>query len=129
MTIGPETKAKVARWCDDLEQDHLQTGGRLHRVNHETGEHRYCCLGRLCEVAVEDGVPLEVSVRASHDVPAFDDVSYNGTFGYLPGAVYEWLGVGPEPSLNAYAHMNDAGYTFREIAERIRDDFGIEAGA
>lgn len=88
-----------------------QTTGRLKRGTDDLAA--YCCLGVLCEIAVSKGV-IQV---------------YDATFGTLPTAVTEWAQVEEDPLLGVRridgqrpvaSRLNDSGYTFREIANRIQ---------
>lgn len=113
----------VARmWADALDSgDYEQTRGALSRVNSETGEKSYCCLGVLCELAINAGVPIKVE-------PSIDDnrLYYDGTGGRLPNAVQEWAECDDDPDLGheTAVHLNDSfGWQFPEIANAIRFTF------
>lgn len=89
---------------------------------------RYCCLGVLCEVAVDVGV---IPPRALSTVGG--DYQYRGdaldvASSYPPRRVMDWAGFvtqGDEPGLGAYdlADLNDEGRTFTEIADVIEANF------
>lgn len=112
-------KPEIAKlWIDDLLSGPPQTIGYL-----QTSE-GFCCLGRLCELAMQHGVKLETTpyqTAASTDV-----VSYNDTSSYLPDEVMEWAGM--RTSCGHYnqdqdlSMLNDNGKTFAEIAEVIRSN-------
>ena len=94
----------------------------------------YCCLGVLCEVAVGQGLEVEVTTTA-HRVgngEIYSYKSYNGETGTLPTVVKEWAGL---PNVNpittekvavyrqTLAELNDQGHTFAQIADIIERDF------
>jgi hypothetical protein len=78
-------------WVDALKSgDYKQGVGYLHSI-HEN-EHAYCCLGVLCELAIENGVELEVKhdsvVAKWSDGPGL--FIYDGEIGILPESVRQW---------------------------------------
>lgn len=86
-------KAEVkAEWLKRLRSGkYTQTAGALHRVlGDDPGEHQFCCLGVLCEIAVEQEV-----VKVFDERPENDDreLEYGRT---LMGA---YTGVPPEEVL------------------------------
>lgn len=122
-------RENLLAWVQDIESGkHRQANGVL-RCGVENPQ--YCCLGRLCEVAMEN----DVSIRR---VP---DRTHIGRFGYtghadsntataqtsrVPYPVTEWLGGQLRyGDLSKYAVMNDNGQTFLEIAAAIREDFDL----
>lgn len=113
---------RLLLWVRDLESGtRQQTKGELHRRS--DGVDRYCCLGVLCEVALSDGLNIDVL-----EVPMVgNDVSrsYDNTGGYEPDAVDDWLDV-DTTEIRQYADMNDNGANFIDIAAKIRADFNIQ---
>lgn len=80
-------KVNIRRWIEDLRTtDAPQVKGRL---SNGVG---YCCLGRACEVARQDGI---VTVTETGDGMFYVSTSDPGdrSTGTLPGAVAEWLGI------------------------------------
>jgi hypothetical protein len=79
----------------------LQSGrypqGRLRLATKEREDWHYCCLGVSCEVAIANGLVIDVAVEAR----GFSGTrlkSYNGSRSALPEAVTRWLGV-PESDI------------------------------
>ena len=108
----------MTEWTRRLESgDYLQGRGKLQEQD------RYCCLGVLCEIAVEQGVirqPMMVGGVVTYD-------NYNTA--HLPYSVAYWSGITPEGRLSRkvdgwedLTQLNDNGYTFKQIAEVIRTD-------
>jgi hypothetical protein len=108
----------MTEWTRRLESgDYLQGRGKL-----QEGD-RYCCLGVLCEIAVEQGVirrPAMVGGVVTYD---------NYSTAHLPYSVAYWSGITPEGRLSSkvggwedLTQLNDNGYTFKQIAEVIRTD-------
>lgn len=116
--MNPEVKAK---WLEALRSGEYKQGtGHLNRGR------RYCCLGVLCEVAIQEGLNLSVTREGPREnVTAF----YNNSAGLLPEAVVEWAGLtmtNPEFFTDdqeswSLASKNDSGATFEEIANLIEE--------
>ena len=111
-------KKEIAeKWIAALRSgEYKQTSGIL--ANHNRTEH--CCLGVLCELAIEDGVGLQV-LRP-------DDASYtsfDGEGSHLPDCVQDWADtygatpVTPRQSIVELIRMNDSGSSFEDIADHI----------
>ena len=101
-------------WMADLRSgEHTQGVGLLCKGD------AYCCLGRLCELAVEAGV-TKASI-GGHGV-----VGYDGEESILPESVRLWAGLStPTAEYGAYSlsNDNDKGKTFAEIADIIEREF------
>jgi len=82
----------------------------------------YCCLGVLCQLAVDSGVPIKVKeVRSGLGaVTSYDDARF-----LLPTAVQEWAGLEANPvlgnPLTNLADMNDRRNSFAVIADAIEE--------
>jgi hypothetical protein len=97
--VKPEIKE---RWIEALESGkYRQTQGHLQVKDGADSEYRdgYCCLGVLCELAVEDGV---VNVKTNRNVYGITEVEYfsgdpdesvDSSTTELPEAVVEWAGL------------------------------------
>lgn len=127
--MKPEIKAK---WVKALRSRRFKQGdGALKIKDSISGEIRHCCLGVLCELAIEDGLSLKTQ--------EFENGNTEWWFGkeerddFLPREVMEWAGIknnSPkvhDPESNnevdeiSLADLNDGGYSFREIAELIKE--------
>lgn len=122
--LRPEVKT---RWVEALRSgEYQQVTGNL-RVHGEAGD-RFCCLGVLCDLAKEEGVPLDVERMAG------DVYTYNGLGGTPPTAVREWAYeiaplddsawevAGEDGDPVALADLNDVeGKNFSEIADVIEE--------
>lgn len=118
-----------ALWLQALRSGKYEQGqGYLH--TNKGGEHQYCCLGVLCEIAVELDptlLPVWRDVR---------EVSYGGQTQFLPITISEWAGLeGDSPEIfepvepyedyddeyisHALADLNDNGNDFAFIANMI----------
>lgn len=111
--MNPEVKAK---WLEALRSGKYKQGdSALHK-----GE-QFCCLGVLCDIAVQSGI---VKTDINHD----DEVVYDGRADYLPLSVQEWAGLPNENGdydryASSLADQNDEGATFTEIADIIEKHF------
>lgn len=120
-----------------------QARGKL-RVGWE-GKEGYCCLGVLCEVAIESGLEVRTMTYTEGDVweevtrystenweSAPHDPIWEGA--YLPDGVREWAGLSePDPTVrginvdypddeNTLAGLNDSGLSFERIADIIEQN-------
>lgn len=125
MSMNEEVKAK---WVDRLINGGLPQGTGYLRTEH--GE--YCCLGVLCEIAVEEGViPEPIEHNTVHSGYVFKyGTPEDRDHMELPSAVQNWAGltqadpivrVGGDPNTDSLAMINDSGATFEEIADIIEE--------
>lgn len=82
-----------------------------------------CCLGRMCKLAIADGV--QVSVKTSYSA---NYLSYDGETSVPPRAVQEWLGIKyeaePDDLYEFGIQLNDFdNLSFKEIATAMREKF------
>ena len=82
-------------------------------------DNRLCCLGVLCEVAKESGLPVTVFEKDG-------ERSYDQESLYLPDSVQAWVGltskqglIKSRPTVGGLANANDSGWQFAEIADLI----------
>ncbi len=113
-----------AMWLDRLRNGGIQQGkGKL-----GTTDGKRCCLGVLCDIAVEHGViPAPTQLGGTHNVLVYDALDRN----YLPKSVQEWAGlnahnpsvvVGDEDGRSVHlADLNDNGTPFERIADLIEE--------
>lgn len=142
--MNPEKKQLILEALRSGE--YQQTKGRLHRVSSE-GQHSYCCLGVICEVAIADG--LSLGSRPSDDLGVIE-YFWNGESdrSVLPLPVVRWLNASSDnPVVNvsrelvrqynedpspeeerpdsrvpySLADLNDAGVPFEVIADLIEE--------
>lgn len=126
--MNPEIKS---RWTAELRSGRFEQGKGALRIAGDAGD-QYCCLGVLCQLAVEAGV---IPAARRH---AFDGLyEYDGRDG-LPsqkvaewagfpvdhdGHPYEnpgfWLGESDDIYQTSLADQNDNGASFSEIADLI----------
>lgn len=118
------------KWTDALRSgEYAQCTGALNAPGKG-----HCCLGVLCELAVEAGVPVEtVEVdRRRLDAAPWHVVSYDGMTDVLPARVRDWAEMASsDGELDEYheayggdlALWNDHGATFAEIADAIEAEW------
>lgn len=114
-------------WIERLESGDYQQGqNQLVGVYREKLEH--CCLGVLCELAVEAGV-LRAEYRQQAYVAVFPDDHYAEYRSSLPEVVSRWAGLWTDDPVVAVdngdrftlSNCNDTrGMNFVEIARAIR---------
>jgi hypothetical protein len=81
----------------------------------------YCCLGVLCEVAIQDGMNLRVDPNYHRDDMTVK--SYDGATTVPPQKVWmDWAGMpeaNPYVAYSSLATLNDGGKSFKFIADII----------
>ena len=112
-------KEIAEKWVAALRSgEYKQTSGVL--ANAERTAH--CCLGVLCEIAVKDGVGLQVLHPDGASYTSFD-----GEDAHLPPRVDDWADlysaapVTLRQSIVGLIHMNDNGGSFEDIADAIEE--------
>ncbi len=119
---------RVRLWAEELERTTKpQTTGHLHATSRTIGD-SFCCLGIACEVAIANG--LEVDVSGYHSMMVYDNSA-----DILPTSVADWYGIDADPLLDvedeyadsASALNDDEGFTFVQIAAAIRNTYLEEA--
>ncbi len=114
------TDRNLKLWLDDLRTTYEpQTQGHLSTL------HGDCCLGRLCKVAIADGLKVRVRlVYKRGPGTGTTHYSYDGHTSDPPAAVDQWLGhVRYALNYSTLIDLNDdEGCTFAEIAARIESD-------
>lgn len=109
--------------------DYEQTTARLKR--YEDDNVSYCCLGVLCELAVENGIIKEgdTEVRQLGEVAVFGSPT-EASSAKLPSEVAEWAGlkssvgrfINERGSYRSLTELNDGGKKFSEIADIIESE-------
>lgn len=107
------------RWAERLESGQDKQGRTVLRRGDEL-----CCLGVLCEIAVEDGVIPEPSCPDGNWTMGKYFYGANGNDCTLPREVMAWADIlDPVPDFgrHTFAAMNDAlGWDFPTIATQVR---------
>ena len=122
-----------AEWVRRLRSgDYVQGRGFLRSKGYDGIPDRYCCLGVLCEIAVEAGVIDSPEATAGSHMYKYGEVG-DGEVSGLPRSVREWAGISEDsgrlvetPGSGIYpdlAAMNDSGLPFEQIAEAIEREF------
>lgn len=110
-------------WIEALRSGRYKQGlGSLRSLrSFGMGEVRYCCLGVLCELAVEVGQAKRVATDGG-----YVDLHSHSSTGILPRGVSDWAGLSSQcPRLREgrlLDRLNDEGVSFREIAALIEAD-------
>lgn len=113
------------RWVEALRSGEFEQG--THRLRNR--DNTYCCLGVLCELAVESGVIPPAIEAPHHDGSEQSAAYFSGTAIDLPPEVLEWAGL--EASSWAvrtvYFSVTDPRTGWGEIrsAEDLNDDLQL----
>lgn len=136
--MNPEIKAK---WVAALRSGKYQQGtGYLKRREANSAEYQHCCLGVLCELALEDGLKITTEERPAYMAHNTISVTFGIETTTLPPEVSKWAGMtdgAPRVKCDNVANpddpillseLNDGSYrngrnsaTFDEIADLIED--------
>lgn len=103
--------------------EYTQGKARLKRQN-PNGQVTHCCLGVLCDIAVERGV-VDVKIGRFGLHHFIDDISTD--VAVLPWKVQEWAGLAERGNRvymgnTTLATLNDNGVSFEEIADLIENE-------
>jgi hypothetical protein len=121
-------QGKKAQWVAALRSGEYRQG-RGHLKKNTDGENFYCCLGVLCEIALQDGLPLREHVGGN------GATFFNGDDSFLPSEIAQWAKLpndNPSTSLRTIenveenatlSYLNDTGKSFLEIADIIEREF------
>lgn len=92
-------------WVDDL-RAHPELQGKMYM---KTPDGKFCCLGRLCQLAIDNGVAFQWEYMEKLNT------------GILPRVVAEWAEIESRPAINGHMleNFNDCGNTFVKIADMI----------
>lgn len=108
----------MKKWTETLRSDqYLQGRTRLNK------EDEFCCLGVLCELAIEDGVQIKKTFKHGE----FGVVTYDERSSDIPNAVIEWAQMKSSSGIyttdidtkHSLAVDNDMGANFHQIADII----------
>lgn len=125
--MTPEVKVW---WLEALRSDRFRKGqGNLRAIDPNDGLTYHCCLGVLCEVAIEHGLDLDVQFASDKRTAYFQ-----GEALLLPDEVVQWAGLsknGPDVwftdpaghrqkmEVTVVNDSNDPEYDFDQIADLI----------
>lgn len=113
------------RWVAALRSGTYKQGRSMLKVDAAYGETRHCCLGVLCEIALESGVQVELDLHHLEDGSVAH--RYDGQQGYPPRSIIDWADLGhgevryDEGWTNLYQLNDSLKMSFREIADIIEE--------
>lgn len=119
--MNEDVKALWVNRLIELDGKDRQAKGVLRRGD------KMCCLGVLCEIAIEQGLDVVVADRGD----GTGSLTYDNDPTYLPASVQIWAGIDKhnpfyvdEAGEDIYlAVLNDRGISFKEIAYHIEKEF------
>lgn len=109
------------KWVDALRSGNYEQGSYMLK----SGDGRYCCLGVLCDLAVQEGVAREERTTNTPDPQYY----YDGAADLLPASVIKWAGLDSNNAQVEYGDgvvplsvLNDEeNLTFNEIADLVEE--------
>lgn len=111
----------IQLWVDALRSGKYEQGtGWLARRDSPTDTYKYCCLGVACDVAVKNGLDLDVTEQQYGGASYFE---YNARDVSLPLAVADWLGVDGTSIYLPNPHQNRIDKRREVPAITLNDDF------
>lgn len=124
MTMNPEIKTL---WVEALRSGKYKQGdGKLRKIGTDTGEDLHCCLGVLCDLAVDAGVVQRY--LDDDDIYVYYTPAGNKSREFLPTAVQTWAGFrygDNSPTIapigESLVGLNDNGKPFTLIANVIEE--------
>jgi len=124
-------------WVEALRSGNYKKGDERLSVI-DNGVKCFCALGVLCDLAVSEGVEVEVTVDSDFMNERYKFIKYDGEASVLPLSVMEWADLPlPSPVVSVtqtvegdellasdyqewdIGDMNDSGYTWEVIADAI----------
>jgi hypothetical protein len=128
----------MIKWLKRLKSGKDKQGRFFLNKVSPSGESSYCCLGILCEVAMENGLVIakKPDVGFDHNINneyvKIDIFQYNGDGDLQPREVSHWLGLGNirnvlvthEGEQALISRLNDINQlTFSEIADLLFNEY------
>lgn len=117
--MNPEIKNRLISALESGK--YKQTTGSLNRVakpENAPVEIGYCCLGVMCELAVEDGI-ISREVEGAFGHYGTEDEFEENLYGESmpPRSVAEWAGIGKDSDSSIYFDLTDREDSLSEVAE------------
>lgn len=122
-------KAIKNRWIKALRSGKYTQGPQVLKLIKDNGT-KHCCLGVLCELAIEDGILVE---HSSSSPIGFQKFGSNDEYCLLPEEVRKWAGISKDRGLmvriklkddpmSSLTKLNDNGTPFDKIANIIKSE-------
>jgi hypothetical protein len=89
---SPARREFVEKWCKDLESGRHMQGRDALAQERNDGKVEYCCLGRACEIAIQEGLGSLERRREEDGVFCYDGEEWE-----LPSALADKLGLETDP--------------------------------
>jgi hypothetical protein len=102
-------------WTTRLRSGQYEQGRGNLRLASTADGHKYCCLGVLCEIAVEKEI-IKPAVALTCYLTVIGE--YEEHTQYPPLKVLRWAGLSEQEARDLAEH-NDNGMSFRDLADLI----------
>lgn len=129
-------KKEIAdKWVAALRSgEYKQTTKMLCKI--EDGVKSYCCLGVLTDMGINSGVeiPTVIECKPNYKMVMYKSTNQHWTYGVLPDQISDWAGMRTNSGSGSYKlsnnyfslwQINDAGYSFQQIADVIEKNWDI----
>lgn len=113
--MNPEIKSE---WTTALRSGEYEQGTGMLR----SADDKFCCLGVLCDLAVQNGVIPKPDVCFEDETAHEYLYGADQLGGILPSELVKWAGLeshSPSVGGDNLSHLNDGGTPFPEIADLI----------
>lgn len=126
-TYGSVEKAKKhlrLKWLEALESGkYKQAEGRLRRPREDGKSYGYCCLGVLCNIAVQDGVGTWE--KAGSESPTYFTLDGEDDGVGLVYSMQQVVGIENALQSRLISMNDDEGKSFKEIAKHLRQVWNL----
>lgn len=127
----------LKKWVAELRSGKYKQGEGHLAMTDMDGEEHFCCLGVLCELALDEGIP-NLTREFNEDAGRY---FYNDREDFLPTPVIEWAGFddknpgvpyvqGEDDSGDLFdkplSELNDEGLSFAAIADIIEQEWIVK---
>ncbi len=115
------------KWLKALRSGNYKQGKSvLHSAGKRDGNHKYCCLGVLCDLYLKENKQKWTEFPDDRLGKVFSVSKTSDDTAVLSGKVKRWAGLKESnPTVLDYhslAGINDDGYSFKQIADIIEEE-------
>lgn len=117
-------------WIEKLSGGSIKQGRHSLCIYKQDRGYEICCLGVLCELAIENGLNIDINEQQVHE-GIISERFYNGEAKFLPESVMKWAGMktafgrfGKETD-ETLDYLNDQSFDFDAVIKVIKEKWEI----